>query len=88
MAAAPQRSEEMLTGMEEFPPSSEGSAEEVAQVRIAYAKQAEPVGSVPLPAHAKGKRKSAANATPGDQPLLLLDKLGERLANQRKSSAA
>ena len=38
----PQRSQEMRTGMEEFPPTSEGSAQDIAMVRIAYAKEAEP----------------------------------------------
>jgi hypothetical protein len=33
LVAAPQRSQEMLTGTEEFPPSSEGSAEDLALVR-------------------------------------------------------
>jgi rubrerythrin len=73
----------MLAGMEEFPPSSQGSAQDVAQVRIAYAKLAEPLGSVPLPADLKGKRTSAANAAKGAPPLLLTDKLGERLAFER-----
>ena len=50
IAAAPQRSQEMRTGMEEFPPTSEGSAQDIARVRIAYAKEAEPLGSMPLPA--------------------------------------
>jgi hypothetical protein len=37
MTAAPERSQEMLAGMEEFPPTAQGSAHEIAQVRIAYA---------------------------------------------------
>ena len=65
MAAAPQRTQEMLAGMEEFPPSSQGSAEDVAQVRLAYAQAAEPLGSVPLPADVKGKKTSAAKAAKG-----------------------
>jgi rubrerythrin len=83
MAAAPQRIQEMLAGMEEFPPSSQGSAEDLAQVRIAYAQAAEPLGSVPLPADLKGKETSAAKAANGAPPLLLTDKLGERLAFER-----
>jgi rubrerythrin len=83
LAAAPQRSQEMLTGMEEFPPSSEGSAEDLALVRIAYAKEVEPLGSVPPLVHAKGKGKSAAKAMKGEQLLLFMDKLGERLAFER-----
>jgi len=83
MAAAPQRTQEMLAGMEEFPPSSQGSAEDLAQVRIAYAQAAEPLGSVPLPANLKGNGTSAAKAAKGAPPLLLMDKLGERLAFER-----
>jgi len=83
IAAAPQRTQEMLAGMEEFPPSSQGSAQDLAQVRISYAKAAEPLGSVPLPADVKGKGTSAAKAAKGVQPLLLTDKLGERLAFER-----
>jgi rubrerythrin len=83
MAAAPQHSAEMLAGLEEFPPNSEGSAEDLAQVRIAYAQAAEPLGSVPPPADVSGKGTSAANAAKGEGPLLLMDKLGERLAFER-----
>jgi rubrerythrin len=83
MAAAPQRREEMLVGMEEFPPSSQGSAEDLAQVRVAYAQAAEPLGSVPLPADVKGQGTSAAKAANGEGLLLFMDKLGERLAFER-----
>jgi hypothetical protein len=83
MAAAPQRREEMLAGMEEFPPSSQGSAKDLARVRIAYAQAAELLGSIPLPAGVKGKGTSAAKAAKGAQLLLLMDKLGERLAFER-----
>ena len=83
IAAAPQRSQEMLTGMEEFPPTSQGSAHDVAQVRIAYAREAEPVGSVPLPANLKEKMQTAAKAVMGESPMLFMDKLGERLAFER-----
>ena len=49
VAVAPERLQEMLSGMEEFPPTTQGNAQEIAQVRIAYAQLAEPPGSVPLP---------------------------------------
>ena len=83
LVAAPQRSQEMLTGTEEFPPSSEGSAEDLALVRIAYAKDVEPLGSMPPLVHGEGKGKSAAKAVKGEQLLLFMDKLGERLAFER-----
>lgn len=86
IAVAPQRSQEMLTGMEEFPPTSEGSAQDIAMVRIAYAKEAEPLGSVPLPAGMTKKAKTAMKAVMGEHPPLLMDKLGERLAFERSGT--
>jgi rubrerythrin len=86
IAAAPQRSQEMLTGMDEFPPTSQGSAADVAQVRIAYAQAAEPLGSVPPPASMKGTVQTAVKAVMGEQPMLFMDKLGERLAFERSGT--
>ena len=83
IAAAPQRAEEMRTGMDEFPPTSQGSAQDIANVRIAYAKEAEPMGSVPLPATWTATAHTAVKALKGEQPILFLDKLGERLAFER-----
>jgi Ferritin-like domain len=86
IAAVPQRSQEMRTGMEEFPPTSEGSAQDIAMVRIAYAKEAEPLGSMPLPASMKKTAKTAIKTVIGEQPTLLMDKLGERLAFERSGT--
>src|SRR5947209_14400179 len=83
VAAAPERSQEMLTGMEEFPPTSQGSALDTAQVRIAYAKAAESIGSVPMPEGWQNKVRTAVKAVQGEQPTLFMDKLGERLAFER-----
>jgi hypothetical protein len=83
IAAAPQRSKEMRTGMEEFPPTSQGNGQAIATVRIAYAKEADPLGSVPTPAGVTTKVRTAAKAVMGEKPTLLLDKLGERLAFER-----
>jgi rubrerythrin len=85
-AAAPERSQEMLTGREEFPPTSQGSAADVAQVRIAYAQAAEPLGSVPPPVNLKGTAKTVAKAVMGEQPMLFMDKLGERFAFERSGT--
>ena len=83
MAAAAQHGQEMLSGMEEFPPNSQGSAKAVAMVRIACAKEAEPMGSVPQPVGIQNKVLTAAKAVTGAKPTLLMDKLGERLAFER-----
>jgi hypothetical protein len=85
-AVAPERLQEMLTGMEEFPPTSRGNGEAIAAVRIAYAKEAEPLGSVPMPAGMAKKVRTAAKAVKGEKPTLLLDKLGERLAFERSGT--
>jgi len=80
---APQRFQEMLTGREPFLSQSPGNAQAVADVRIAYAKQAEPAGSVPMPASLSGTVKTAVKAITGGSPTLFIDKLGERLAFER-----
>jgi hypothetical protein len=83
MTAAPERGQEMLAGIEEFPPTAQGSAHEIAQVCIAYAQLAEPPGSVPLPPTLKGKIATTVQAIKGENPTLFVDKLGERLAFER-----
>jgi ferritin-like metal-binding protein YciE len=83
IATALQRSQEMRSGMEEFPPTSQGSAQEIAAVRMAYAKEAEPMGSIPLPTGWKETVHTAVKAMKGAKPTLFLDKLGERLAFER-----
>jgi ferritin-like metal-binding protein YciE len=83
MAVAAQRGQEMLAGMDEFPPTSQGSAKDIAMVRMAYAQEAEPLGSVPQPPGMKHKVRTAVKAITGAMPTLLMDKLGERLAFER-----
>ncbi len=69
----PERTREMLEALREFPPSSEGSDENLAAIRTEYAQQAEPVGSLPPPL--------AEN--PSDELLVMIDKMGARLAFER-----
>ena len=74
--------------MEEFPPTSQGSAQDIATVRIAYAQEAEPLGSVPLPATWTETAQTARQGREGEHsPSLLMDKLGERLAFERTRHA-
>lgn len=80
---APQRTQEMLAGMEEFPPTSTGSSLDVAAVRIQYAQEAEPAGSVPIPSGVMNKIKTGVKVIQGADPILFMDKLGERLAFER-----
>jgi rubrerythrin len=53
---------------------------------MAYAQEAEPMGSVSLPAGVKGKVQTALKAVMGEQPTLFMDKLGERLAFERSGT--
>ena len=71
----PDLSLEMITGMDEFPPSSTGDGQEAARLRITVAGEGGPFASMP-PATAKIARK-------GETLALLIDKLGERLQFER-----
>lgn len=73
IAVHPRRTAAMLTGIAEFPPTSRGSEENLAQVRISYAREAIPVGSMPM---VPGKK-------PSDEMLAFMDKVGGRLQFER-----
>ena len=74
------RAEEMQRGMENFPPTSIGTREGAGKVRVQYAREGHPVGSIPKPVEVTQKIKSALGA--GASPVLM-DKLGQRLAFER-----
>jgi hypothetical protein len=78
--------DDMVAATREFPPSSPGSAQAIADVRVAYAQEGEPVGETPAPAGLAGKAKAMVTAVTGGQPTLLMDKLAERLAFERAGS--
>jgi ferritin-like protein len=81
--ASPMKRGEMLEGSERMMPATEGSEEAAAQVRSDYIREADPIGSVPLPGTAKGALESGTQMLTGNRPQVLLDKLGERLAYER-----
>jgi rubrerythrin len=74
------RAKEMQRGMENFPPTSVGTREGAGKVRVQYAKEGHPVGSIPKPVEVKEMLKSALGA---GAPPVLMDKLGQRLAFER-----
>ncbi len=82
IANAKKLATEMIEATGEFEPSSEGSSKAIAAVRTLYAEEAEPTGSIPAPTP-KGLAKSALRLVKGQEPLQLVDKLGERLAFER-----
>jgi rubrerythrin len=58
-------------------------ASALTEVRLDYIREAEPLGSIPPPATAKGVVKSAAKTLKGEQTQAFIDKLAERLAYER-----
>lgn len=83
MQMSPLDSKKMLevTGMTR--PSSQGDGEAMAELRRQYARNAEPVGTVPAPGTLKGAAKSGMQALTGRRAHVFIDKLGERLAFER-----
>src|SRR5688500_4167477 len=51
--------------------------------RVLWARNAEPVGSIPPPATVKGMVKTVIEMVEGHKPTVFIDKLGERLAFER-----
>lgn len=70
----PDMTREMIEGVLEFPPTSEGTSTSLMAIRAPYIAQADPIGSVPRPLNAGSKN---------ELPFVLTNKLGERLAFER-----
>lgn len=83
IATSPELTQEMLDGVNEFLPSSDGDEGVIARVRGGYAKEAEPLGSVPPPTTLAGVAKAAVRGARGARPTQFIDKLGERLGFER-----
>jgi hypothetical protein len=75
--------EQMIAATREFPPSADGDERGFVDMRLAYAKNGEPAGTMPPPSGLKQLAKAALRAATGAQPNTYLDKLGERLAFER-----
>lgn len=60
-----------------------GNESSIAEMRRSCHEEAEPLGSVPVPSTIKGTVAAGLSMLTGNQPQLLLDKLGERLAFER-----
>ena len=56
------------------------------EVRLLYIREADPLGSVPPPATAKGAIKAAGKRLKGERPQAFVDKLAERLAYERSGT--
>ena len=80
---SPEGAEEMLKAGQEFPPSSEGNEQALAQLRAPYLAEADPIGTIPLPGTPIGAAKSGTQKPMGRHAEVLIDKLGGRLAFER-----
>lgn len=69
--------------LQEFQPNVEGNPDDFDEVRREYAREADRLGSVPVPGSMKGMAETAAGKLSGTHPEVLIDKLGERLAFER-----
>lgn len=64
-------------------PATPGDQSALSDMRKSYIEQSDQVGSIPMPGTFKGAVTAGASMLTGNQPQLLLDKLGERLAFER-----
>lgn len=83
IATSPELTHDMLEGVKEFLPTSEGDEGVIARVRGGYSKEAEPLGTVPPPTTVTGVAKAAVRGVRGARPTQFIDKLGERLGFER-----
>jgi len=80
---SPQGAEDMAQAVREFPPSSQGGEQTVADYRSTYLTEADPIGTVPMPATLKGAVKTGMQKLMGRHAEVLIDKLSGRLAFER-----
>jgi hypothetical protein len=81
---SPMQARELLHGLEEqAAPAESGDRLALAEIRKAYMREAEAIGSVPPPGSMKGMATTAMEMIKGNKPSVFIDKLGERLAFER-----
>jgi hypothetical protein len=84
IATSPVDSPDVIAAAAKARPPNPGDDSAIAAERIHYAKQADPIATMPPPASLKGVVKTAAQAVlKGEKATVFLDKLGERLAFER-----
>ncbi len=80
---SPRLSEEMISASANFPLKSLDTSVTPFDLKSQYIRESGPVGTVPLPGSVKGAMNSALQGLKGNHPVVLVDKLGERLAFER-----
>jgi hypothetical protein len=80
----PEMSAELIQGVEELTPASDDDAAEIAEMRAEYLEDAVPIGSEPFPVQDSDSDEELPEST--EALMVLLDKLGERLAFERQGT--
>ncbi len=80
---SPLLSKQMVTGMEEFRKMPLDESITANEFRQAYISESGEAAKVPAPATAKGAISSGMQMLKGNDPRILIDKLGERIAFER-----
>ena len=83
IGTSPEQFQELLTGLEEFPPVTTGDEETLETSRAAYIRDADPIGTVPPPGTVKGVVKEGMQKLMGRNAEVFIDALGGRLAFER-----
>jgi len=83
VATSPLNSKDVASTARKAPTAARFEMDELVAARLAYSKEAPPVGTMPPPASLKGAAKAAVKAVQGKHSIVFLDLLGERLAFER-----
>ena len=86
IALSPIDGKQLIEATRASKPSMAGNDETASQMRLDYASDAEPVGTVPPPASVKGAVGTVVKAVKGESMSVFMDKLGERLAFERSGT--
>jgi rubrerythrin len=80
---SPEQAKALMQGVEEVPNITDGDERTLAAYRVRDLREADPIGSVPIPGTVKGFAKTGLQKLIGNQPEVLIDKLAGRLAFER-----
>jgi bacterioferritin (cytochrome b1) len=83
IATSMDAAQRMIEGTQEFPPDTLGDERAISDIRELFAKESEPLGTIPPPPSVQGMVSTAVRAMKGARPTQFIDKLGERLAFER-----
>lgn len=80
---SPDNVKAMTAAVQEFPPSSHGNEQTLADYRTPYVVDADPIGTIPMPGTLKGAAKAGMQKLMGRHAEVLIDTIGGRLAFER-----